>query len=229
MPSCTETPDAIRLRTTGSAFDVKLAQLFRKGSLVKAHARVLSQLEQGGLNSQTAVLRTAVDAYRKLAPDAETRPLVFDCIRMLLERGADPAFEEGWGVLGLVTDGDVELARLFLDRITFPDEQIEDRLYVDGHHLVDHQKIEDYFDYLVLALRVPARHPSAQTRILNDAEANRNEALVRSFFEQNGAPVIALDDYPFCRSVIEALTIQQDIAESETPRPSRAVFSRACV
>lgn len=152
--------------------------------------------------------------------------LVSDCIRALLERGADPEFEEGWGVLGLVTDGDIELARLFLDRIVFPNERIEERLYVDGHHLVDHQKIEDYFDYLVLVLRVPARHPSAQTRILDDAEANRNEALVRSFFEQNGAPVIALDDYPFCRSVIEAETMQANI---EAPRPARAVFSRASV
>lgn len=226
MPSFTETPDAVRLRTTGSTFDVKLAQLFRKGSLVKAHARVLSQLEQGGLNSQTTVLKHAVDAYRKLAVDAEARPLVFDCIRALLERGADPAFEEGWGVLGVVTDGDVELARLFLDRITFPNERAEDRLYVDGAHLVDHQKIEDYFDYLVLVLRVPARHASSQTRILEDAEANRNEALVRSFFEQNGAPVIALDDYSFCRSVIEAETMQETI---EAPRPVRTAFSRASV
>ena len=226
MPSCTETPDAVRLRTTGSTFDVKLAQLFRKGSLLKALARVQRQIEQGGLNNQTTVLSAAVDAYRKLAPDAETRPLVFDCIRMLLERGADPAFDEGWGLLGLVADGDVELARLFLDRITFPDEQIEDRLYVDGHHLVDHQKIEDYFDYLVLVLRVPAGRPSAQTLILNDAEANRNEALARSFFDQNGAPVVVLDDYPFCRSVIEAETMQANI---EAPLPARAVFSRASV
>lgn len=74
MPSFTETPDAVRLRTTGSTFDVKLAQLFRKGSLVKAHARVLSQIEQGGLNNQTTVLKHAVDAYRKLAVDAEARP-----------------------------------------------------------------------------------------------------------------------------------------------------------
>lgn len=74
-----------------------------------------------------------------------------------------------------------------------------------------------------------AQYLAAQTRILDDAEANRNEALVRSFFEQNGAPVITLDDYPFCRSVIEALTIQQDIVESEAPRPVRAAFSRTSV
>ena len=229
MSTCTETPDAVRLRTTGSTFDVKLAQLFRKGSLLKALARVQRQIEQGGLNNQTTVLSAAVDAYRKLAPDAETRPLVFDCIRMLLERGADPAFDEGWGVLGLVADGDVDLARLFLDRITFPDEQIEERLYVDGHHLVDHQKIEDYFDYLVLVLRVPARHPSAQTRILGDAEAARNEALVRAFLDQNGPPVVDLKDFPFCRSIIEAHTMRDEIEAVEAPRPRRAFVSRGGV